>query len=88
MYLIGLGKLSGKVSQFKGNHGQLAGLYMPCIEGKLVYPKQDNPNPKPHDNQRQGGRNPLGKVQEPRQEGQGRDPMKDPGSQRVAKQIT
>jgi hypothetical protein len=48
----------------------------------MANPKQDNPNPKPQDDQRQGGRDPLGKVQDPRQEGQGRDPMKDPNRQR------
>ena len=37
MELFGLGKMSDKVSQFKATIGQLAGLYMPGIKGKLVW---------------------------------------------------
>jgi hypothetical protein len=51
----------------------------------MANPKQDNPNPKEQDDQKQGGRDPLGKVQDPSQGGKGRDPtdpMKDPNRQR------
>ena len=76
--------MSGKVSQFNGNQSV---TWRVCTcrapeEVSMANPKQDNPNPKPQDDQRQGGRDPLGKVQDPRQEGQGRDPMKDPDRQR------
>jgi hypothetical protein len=47
----------------------------------MANPKHDDPNLKPQDDQKQGGRDPLGKSQEPGQ-GQGRDPMKDPNRQR------
>ena len=47
----------------------------------MANPNQNNPNPKPQDDKKQSGRDPLGKVQEPGQ-GQGRDPIKEPNRQR------
>jgi hypothetical protein len=77
-------KYVGQSVSAYGNHLTASGFVHAGNQRKagMANRKQDNPNPKPQDDQRQGGRDPLGKVQDPRQEGQGRDPMKDPARQR------
>jgi len=49
-----------------------------CFMGK---PDPTNPSTKPQDDKKQSGSDPLGKHQNPGQQGQGRDPSKDQGRQ-------
>jgi hypothetical protein len=44
-------------------------------------PDPNNPNTKPQDDKKQSGSDPLGKRSNPSQQGEGRDPMKDPNRQ-------
>ena len=45
-------------------------------------PDTKNPRPKPQDHKKQSGTDPMEKRPNPDQQGQGRDPMKDPDRQR------
>ena len=47
-------------------------------------PDPTNPSTKPQDDKKQSGSDPLGKHQNPGQQGQGRDPSKDQGRQKAA----
>ena len=40
-----------------------------------------NPTPKPQEDKKKSGSDPIGKHPDPNQQGQGRDPMKDPTRQ-------
>ena len=44
-------------------------------------PNPNNPKPKPQGDKQQSGSDPLGKHLNPEQQGQGRDPLKDPNRQ-------
>ena len=45
-------------------------------------PDPTNPSTKPQDDKKQSGTDPIGKHQNPPQQGQGRDPSKDQGRQK------
>jgi hypothetical protein len=57
----------------------LAGNIRECFMGK---PDSTNPSTKPQDDKKQSGTDPIGKTQNPPQQGQGRDPSKDQGHQK------
>ena len=45
-------------------------------------PNPTNPNSKPQDAKKRSGSDPIGNRPDPDQQGQGRDPMKDPNRKR------